>query len=166
MHLVKPFIPFATVVRLLCRQPFRRDVALSSMKPSMHEPRYSDVRWYGALIWLIIKPLNSNLGWESSLPVNVLLLPRLSASRAAWLVWTQKKQEMSSLNLNFSIQRSAKVFVRGCEKFVSALAYLFCLALVGSCLAIFTYFLADLCTSLLIIHIAIRGFWIKISLKL
>ena len=49
MHLVKPFIPFATVVRLLCRQPFRRDVALFSMKPSMHEPRYTDVRWYEAL---------------------------------------------------------------------------------------------------------------------
>ena len=44
-----------------------------------------------------------------------------------------------------SIQRSAKVFVRGCEKFVIALAYLFCLALVGSCLARFAYFLADLC---------------------
>ena len=27
----------------------------------------------------------------------------------------------------YSIQRSAKVFVRGCEKFVTALAYLFCL---------------------------------------
>ena len=45
-----------------------------------------------------------------------------------------------------SIQRSAKVFVRGCEKFVIALAYLFCLALVGSCLARFAYFLAGLCT--------------------
>ena len=44
-----------------------------------------------------------------------------------------------------NIQRSAKVFVRGCEKFVIALAYLFCLALVGSCLARFAYFLADLC---------------------
>ena len=43
------------------------------------------------------------------------------------------------------LQRSAKVFVRGCEKFVIALAYLFCLALVGSCLAKFAYFLADLC---------------------
>ena len=44
------------------------------------------------------------------------------------------------------IQRSAKRFVRGCEKFVTALAYLFCLALPGSCLARFAYFLADLCT--------------------
>ena len=43
------------------------------------------------------------------------------------------------------VQRSAKVFVRGCEKFVIALAYLFCLALVGSCLARFANFLADLC---------------------
>ena len=44
-----------------------------------------------------------------------------------------------------AIQRSAKVFVRGREKFVTALAYLFCLALVGSCLARFAYFLAYLC---------------------
>ena len=44
------------------------------------------------------------------------------------------------------VQRSAKVFVRGCEKFVIALAYLFCLALPWSCLARFAYFLADLCT--------------------
>ena len=36
--------------------------------------------------------------------------------------------------------------VRSCEKFVPALAYLFCLALPGSCLARFAYFLADLCT--------------------
>ena len=43
-----------------------------------------------------------------------------------------------------SVQRSAKVFVRGCEKLVIPLAYLFCLALVGSCLARFAYFLADL----------------------
>ena len=47
--------------------------------------------------------------------------------------------------LTSSVQRSAKLFVRGCEKFVIALAYLFCLALVGSCLARFAYFLADLC---------------------
>ena len=44
------------------------------------------------------------------------------------------------------VQRSAKRFVRGCEKFVPALAYLFCLALPGSCLARFAYFLADLCS--------------------
>ena len=37
------------------------------------------------------------------------------------------------------------MFVRGCEKFVIALAYMFCLALVGSCLARFAYFLVDLC---------------------
>ena len=34
---------------------------------------------------------------------------------------------------------------RGCEKFVPALAYLFCLALPGSCLTRFAYILADLC---------------------
>ena len=44
------------------------------------------------------------------------------------------------------VQRSAKRFVRGCEKFVTALAYRFCLALAVSCLARFAYFLADLCT--------------------
>ena len=38
------------------------------------------------------------------------------------------------------IQRLAKRLVRGCEKFVSALAYLFCLALPGSCIAISAYF--------------------------
>ena len=45
-----------------------------------------------------------------------------------------------------TVQRSAKRLVRGCEKFIIALAYLFCLALPGSCLARFAYFLADLCT--------------------
>ena len=43
------------------------------------------------------------------------------------------------------IQRSAKRLVRGCEKFVPALVYLFCLALPGSCLARFAHFLAGLC---------------------
>ena len=43
------------------------------------------------------------------------------------------------------VQRSAKVFVRGCKKFVTALAYLFCLSLLGSCLARFAYFFADIC---------------------
>ena len=46
-----------------------------------------------------------------------------------------------------SLQRLAQVFVHGCEKFVIALAYLFCPALVGSCLAIFANFLAYLCIS-------------------
>ena len=36
--------------------------------------------------------------------------------------------------------------VCGCEKFVVALAYVFCLPLPGSCLARFAYFLADLFT--------------------
>ena len=49
-------------------------------------------------------------------------------------------------SFSIKIQRSAKGFVRGCEKFVPALAYLLCLALPGSCLARFAYFLADLCT--------------------
>ena len=41
------------------------------------------------------------------------------------------------------------MFVRGCEKFVIALPYLFCLALDGYCLARLAYFLADLCSSVL-----------------
>ena len=45
------------------------------------------------------------------------------------------------------IPRSAKRLVRGCEKFVPALAYLFCPPLPGSCLVRFAYLLADLCTS-------------------
>ena len=45
------------------------------------------------------------------------------------------------------IQRSAKRLVRGCEKFVPSLAYLFCLALPGSCLARFANLFADLCIS-------------------
>ena len=37
------------------------------------------------------------------------------------------------------------MFVRGCVKFVTAVAYLLCLALPGSCLARFAFFLANLC---------------------
>ena len=51
----------------------------------------------------VTKFVNSNLGRDISLPVYVLLLPWPSALMAAWLVWTQQKQEMSSLNLNFSL---------------------------------------------------------------
>ena len=40
------------------------------------------------------------------------------------------------------VQRLVKVFVRGWEKFVPALAYLFCLALPGSCLARFDLYMA------------------------
>ena len=53
---------------------------------------------------LMDKPVNSNLDWGSSLPVYVQLLPRLSDLRAAGLVWTHHKQEMSSLNLHLSLQ--------------------------------------------------------------
>ena len=35
--------------------------------------------------------------------------------------------------------------VHGCDKLFPSIAYLFCLALPGSCLARFAYFLADLC---------------------
>ena len=50
------------------------------------------------------------------------------------------------------IQISAKRLVRGCEKFVVALAYVFCLPLPGSCLARFAYLLADLCTLIVGFH--------------
>ena len=43
-----------------------------------------------------------------------------------------------------SVQRLAKRLVHGCEKFVPALAYLFCFTVPGSCLARFAYLLADL----------------------
>ena len=39
------------------------------------------------------------------------------------------------------------MFVRGCKKFLPPLAYLFCLALPGSCLARFALLLADPCKS-------------------
>ena len=48
--------------------------------------------------------------------------------------------------IQINIQISAKRMVRGCEKFVPALAYLFFLALPGSCLARIAYFLDDLGT--------------------
>ena len=56
--------------------------------------------WSLARSVMAAKPLNSYLGWESSLPVNVPLLPRQSALKAVWLVWTQQKQVMRSLNLH------------------------------------------------------------------
>ena len=46
----------------------------------------------------------------------------------------------------YNIQGSAKRLVRGCEKFILALASHFCLALPGSCLARFASLLADPCT--------------------
>ena len=52
--------------------------------------------------YVMSKPVNSNLGSESSFPVYVPLLTLLSALRAAWLVLKQQKQEMRSLNLNSS----------------------------------------------------------------
>ena len=61
-----------------------------------------------------------------------------------------EKDCMNSANLltrlKGKVQRSAKRLVQGLVNFVPALAYLFCLALPGSCLARFTYLLADLCT--------------------
>ena len=53
---------------------------------------------------LISKRVNSNLSWETSLPVYVPLLPGQSALKAVWLVWTQQIQEMMSLNLHKNLQ--------------------------------------------------------------
>ena len=50
------------------------------------------------------KPVNWHLGWESSLHVSVLVLFRLYALRAVWLVWSQQEQDMSALNLHLSWQ--------------------------------------------------------------
>ena len=47
--------------------------------------------------------------------------------------------------LSVTLQRSAKRMVRGCEKFLPVLAWHFCAALPGSCLARFAHFLAGLC---------------------
>ena len=41
---------------------------------------------------------------RSSFPVYVLLWPRMSALRTAWLVWSHQKQEMSSHNLHPSLR--------------------------------------------------------------
>ena len=53
--------------------------------------------------------------------------------------------EYGTTAYRLNVQRSAKRLVRGCERFVPALAYLFCLTLTGACLARFAYLLADLC---------------------
>ena len=45
-----------------------------------------------------------------------------------------------------AVQRSRKWLVRGLVKFVPAVAWLFCLAPPGSCLARFTYLFVPLCT--------------------
>ena len=67
---------------------------------------------------VICKPVNSNLGGESSLPAYIPLFSWLSALRAVWLVWTQQKQEMSSHNLKLSLQAwsfvNVSVPITGC----------------------------------------------------
>ena len=71
---------------------FGGGMVLPSFLPRLHRPSAR------------IRPVNSNLGSESSLPVYVPLLPPLSASRTAWLVRTQQSQEMGSLKINLSSQ--------------------------------------------------------------
>ena len=75
--------------------------ALLFSEKSMSRLVSTSSRWW---VREMTKPVNSNLGWENSFPVCVLLLPWLSALRAAWLVWTQQKQEIISLNLNMNWQ--------------------------------------------------------------
>ena len=64
---------------------------------------------------------------------------------------------------NHNVQRSAKRIVHGCEKFVPALAYLFCLALPWSCLASFTNLLADLCMLLVRYQIPITWYMLNLT---
>ena len=54
----------------------------------------------------------------------------MGSGKSSASLHTKKEKKTSFLERNQSyLQRSAKVFVCGCEKFVIALAYLFCLAL-------------------------------------
>ena len=56
-----------------------------------------------------------------------------SAAQRPTPICSQERENLSSAYARAEqLQRSAKVFVRGCEKFVPALAYLSCLPLPGS----------------------------------
>ena len=76
--------------------------------------------------------------------ISTLHLPKLFACMILLSEETGFLAKLFSVSAEI-VQRSAKVLVHGCKKFVPALAYLSCLALLGSCLARFAYFLADLC---------------------
>ena len=52
------------------------------------------------------------------------------------------------------IQSREKVLVRGCEKFLPALALLFCLTLPGCCLARFAKTFSQLCSYRIFLHIS------------
>ena len=71
----------------------------------------------------------------------ISLIQKIARWWLANLSWWLKHIHTMASNL----QRSHKWFVRGCEKFVPVLAYLFCLALPGSCLARFTDHFWELC---------------------
>ena len=73
-----------------------------TMISAVHWPERTGLICRLALSWFVYKPVNSNVGWESSLYVQ--LLPLLSALRVEWHVWTQQKQEMGLLNLHLSLQ--------------------------------------------------------------
>ena len=60
-------------------------------------------------------------------------------------VFLLDKTAKSSSTALYFVRRSQKWFVRGCEKFVPALAYLLCPALPGSCLARFADLFWELC---------------------
>ena len=85
----------------------------------------------------IDKRVNKNLSWETSLPVYVPLLPGQSALKAVWLVWTQKKQDMRSLNSLWAIGRPfSRLNVRSFELEVGILInqyYHHCMSYVCIC---------------------------------
>ena len=74
----------------------------------------------------------------------------LSAFGIHYSMYSKSKVAFS---VHYSLYRDRLRFVRGCEKFVPALAYLFCLALPGSHLARFAYLLAGLCSPKAKLHL-------------
>ena len=65
---------------------------------------------------------SNNYIWREGLDVRPIVIV---------LRWNWKRTVQ---NTSSDIERSAKRLVRGCEKFISAVAELFCLALPGCCL--------------------------------
>ena len=64
------------------------------------------------------------------------------------LRWNLMYRKRTVLNTHSDIERSAKRLARGCEKFISAVAQLFCLALPGCCLKKSAHLLALPCTGI------------------
>ena len=51
---------------------------------------------------LVNKSVNSNVGWENSFPVSVAFIPATMPSKQTAQAAAEHKQEVKSLNLNFS----------------------------------------------------------------